>query len=56
MPETNPMRAGGSILAGSIILGVIGGAIFRQPSIGFLAGTAIGLAALGLLWLKDRGK
>lgn len=54
MRKTDHMRAGGSILAGSIILGVLGGAFFRQPSIGFLAGTAVGLIALGLLWLKDR--
>ena len=52
--SNRPARAGGSILAGCIIAGVIGGVILGQPSIGFLAGTGIGVAVAILLWLKDR--
>jgi uncharacterized membrane protein YgaE (UPF0421/DUF939 family) len=47
-------QAGGSILAGCIIAGVIGGVILGQPSIGFLAGLGIGVVIAILLWLKDR--
>ena len=47
-------QAGGSILAGCIIAGVIGGVILGQPSIGFLAGTGLGVAIAILLWLRDR--
>ena len=47
-------RAGGSILAGSIIAGVIGGSILGQPSIGFLAGAGTGVLMALLLWLRDR--
>jgi hypothetical protein len=47
-------RAGGSILAAAILLGVIGGIIAGQPSIGFLAGASVGIFAALLLWLRDR--
>jgi len=47
-------QAGGSILAGAIIAGVVGGLIAGQPSIGFLVGTGAGIAAAILLWLRDR--
>lgn len=47
-------RAGGSILAAAIIAGAVGGVIVGQPSIGFLVGAAVGLLALGLIWLVDR--
>ena len=53
-PSNTGSRAGGSILAGCIIAGVIGGVILGQPSIGFLVGTGIGVAIAILLWLKDR--
>ena len=48
-------QAGGSVLAGAIILGVIGGILAGQPSIGFLAGAGLGVLAALLLWLRDRG-
>ncbi len=52
---TNPVaRAGGSILAAAIIAGVIAGTILGQPSIGFLAGTGVGLLVVLLLWWRDR--
>jgi hypothetical protein len=52
--ERTPGRAGGSILAAAIIAGVIAGIILGQPSIGFLAGAAIGILIALLLWLRDR--
>jgi hypothetical protein len=53
-PGRTSGRAGGSILAGCIIAGVVAGIIARQPSIGFLIGTAAGILLAGLLWLRDR--
>ena len=53
-PPTSTPRAGGSILAAAIIAGVVGGIIAGEPSIGFLAGTAIGVGLAILLWLRDR--
>lgn len=47
-------QAGGSILAGAIIAGVVGGVLVGQPSIGFLVGTGIGILIAVLLWLRDR--
>jgi len=46
--------AGGCLLAASILAGVVVGAVYREPSIGFLAGLGAGLALLGLVWLIDR--
>lgn len=51
---SRPAQAGGFLLAASIIAGVVGGSLVRQPSVGFLIGAAIGLVLLGLVWLKDR--
>ena len=47
-------RAGGSLLAISIIVGTVAGTIARQSSIGFLAGLAAGLVMLGYMYLADR--
>jgi hypothetical protein len=47
-------QAGGAIIAGSIIAGVVGGSILNQPSIGFLVGAALGIAIAMLIWLRDR--
>ena len=55
MSEGRFPRAGGALLAASILLGVVGGILARQPSLGFLAGLAIGLLLLGAVWLLDRG-
>ena len=46
--------AGGFLLSMSIMIGVIAGAINGQASIGFVAGTAVGLALLLAVWLIDR--
>jgi hypothetical protein len=46
--------AGGSLLAFSLIAGVVIGTLNRQPSIGFLIGLGVGLALMLLVWLLDR--
>ena len=47
-------QAGGSLLAISIIAGTVVGVVLREPSMGFLIGTALGLLLLGLIWVRDR--
>ena len=42
--------AGGAPLALSIMAGVIIGGLMGQPSIGLLAGTAIGIVVAVLIW------
>lgn len=54
-PDSRFPRAGGALLAGSILGGVLIGAFAGQTSIGFLAGLALGLVLLGGVWLLDRG-
>lgn len=46
--------AGGFFLAMSIIAGVFIGGLLGQPSIGLLAGAAVGVAINGAMWLRDR--
>lgn len=48
--------AGGCLLALSIMAGVVAGAVYGQPSIGFLGGAGAGLGLLGLVWLVDRAR
>ena len=47
-------RAGGALLAVSILVGALAGAYMRQPSIGFIAGLGVGLFLLIAVWLFDR--
>ena len=47
-------RAGGAIIALAILAGAVGGIVAGQPSIGFLAGAALGVAIALLIWLRDR--
>ena len=51
---SSTMQAGGCLLALCILAGAFIGAVYRQSSIGFIAGTALGLTAAVLLWLVDR--
>jgi hypothetical protein len=46
--------AGGALLALAIVVGTVAGTLYRQPSIGFLAGTGIGVLLLVLVALWDR--
>lgn len=48
-------RAGGALLAVSILTGAVAGVYMRQPSLGFLAGLGVGLVLLVIVWLIDRG-
>ena len=49
----NPTGAG-AIIALLIMVGTIGGGLMGQPSIGLLAGAAIGILIAILLWLRER--
>ena len=53
-PQHGFPRAGGFLLALSILIGPVLGSMFGEPSIGFLAGLGIGLLALLAVWLLDR--
>jgi len=47
-------QAGGFLLIACIFIGVIVGLMRGQPSLGFLVGTALGVAAAVAVWLLDR--
>jgi hypothetical protein len=49
-----PTAAGGCLIALAIIAGVVVGAATHEPTIGILAGIAIGIAASVAVWLRDR--
>jgi hypothetical protein len=53
-PRERFTRAGGCLLALSLVAGAVGGAYAHQPSIGFLAGLGLGLVLLLLVWLLDQ--
>lgn len=60
-PTTTPPRrsrgmAGGSLLAISLLAGVVIGTAYGQPSIGFLVGLTGGTLLLLLVFLLDRRK
>jgi mannose/fructose/N-acetylgalactosamine-specific phosphotransferase system component IIC len=50
----NLSRSGGCLLAFSVVAGVFVGMIMGQPSIGFLAGSALGLILVLAVFLLDR--
>ena len=52
--RTRYTQAAGSMLAISIVAGAVAGVIVGQPSIGFLAGLAAGMALAILFWLNER--
>jgi hypothetical protein len=47
-------QAGGFVLALSILVGAVSGAVLHQSSIGMLAGVAVGVLLALLIWLLDR--
>lgn len=53
-PSRSAPKAGGALLAGSILSGALAGIVAGEPSIGFLAGLGLGLALLGAVWMLDR--
>ena len=46
--------AGGVFVALGLVIGIIVGTFYAQPSIGMLVGAGIGLLLLLLVWLLDR--
>ncbi|TPG18608.1 hypothetical protein EAH79_00175 [Sphingomonas koreensis] len=54
-PSPTPSSAAGGVL---LALGLMGGSVvglaMNQPTIGFLIGGAIGIAAAIAVWLRDR--
>ena len=52
--EAKYARSGGSLLAFSVLAGAFVGALLGQPSIGFLAGSALGLVLVIAVLLLDR--
>ena len=53
-PSNKPARAGGILLAFSIVTGALVGALMGQPSIGMVSGLGVGLVLAATLWLLDR--
>jgi hypothetical protein len=53
-PHKDPSAAGGFLVALGMLGGVGVGFAIGQATPGFLVGTAIGVAAAVLVWLKDR--
>lgn len=54
MAKTNSPSAGGFPIAMGAIGGAVLGVLAGQPSIGFLAGLALGIAAAVAIWLRGR--
>lgn len=54
MSSRRSPAAGGFPIAVFMLVGTVIGLIDYQPTIGFLAGTAIGVAAAIAVWLVDR--
>lgn len=55
-PTKREPRAAGGLMALAILGGVVIGSIMRQPTIGFMVGTGIGVGLLLAFWLIDRGR
>lgn len=53
-PARKPQRAGGALLAFSVLAGVVIGAVMREASLGFLVGLGVGLLLIVLVWWLDR--
>jgi hypothetical protein len=55
-PQDKLPRAGGFLMALSMLIGPVIGALFGQASIGFLAGVGVGAVLLLAVWLGDRAR
>ena len=53
-PSPSRTVAGGSLVALSILAGVIVGTIYGQPSVGFLTGLGVGILLYLVVWLLSR--
>ena len=54
MARPNSSRAGGALLAGAILLGVLAGSVVGESSVGFVGGLVVGLALMAAIWVIDR--
>lgn len=54
MAKQTQSVAGGIFIVIAIFAGTIAGAASGQPSIGVVAGAAVGIVLATLLWLRDR--
>ena len=54
MTDRNGPQAGGFLLALCILVGAVIGVVKGQPSVGVIAGIAVGIVVAIALWLKDR--
>jgi predicted lipid-binding transport protein (Tim44 family) len=54
-PAPRPANAGGFLLAAALMLGTFTGLALGEPSIGFLAGLAVGVIIAVAIWLHGRG-
>jgi hypothetical protein len=52
--RTKTTHAGGCFLMIAILLGFLGGLSVRDPLLGTLIGTGIGVAIAAIVWLIDR--
>jgi hypothetical protein len=52
----NFTRSGGCLLALTVVAGAVVGTIFGQPSIGFLAGSLVGLILVLVVFVIDRSR
>ena len=53
-PTNRSPRSGGILLALGVTIGVIGGGLLGQPSLGFLVGLGVAILLVVILWLADR--
>ncbi len=53
-PKKPAPRAAGGLLALSILGGAAIGVAYRQPTIGLLAGSAVGILIALFFWMQDR--
>lgn len=53
-PSRYPSRAGGCLLAFSVVAGALVGVVLGQPSVGVLAGAGVGLVLVIAVFLGER--
>lgn len=52
--ESRPRMAGGIFIFLGLLIGAVLGVVYNEPSIGMIAGFAIGTAIAVAIWLLDR--